>query len=384
MKSTETRAHGRLIDIFDKLFSLFGKDVIKNIIVVFTFSDFSNNFVALDTLKNKDLPFHTIMGNIDQKPYFQFNSMTYFDTNIKKQKYNFEENKKNFEKLVDQVFNTPKVSLESTKEVVRNQEIIEDKIIYIGKELNKISCDLEQSMKLKQETEKLIMEQKTMRGSENVIEKKIVKKNISEYEWVDEPLSSGWYVLFCCTHDKICHRNCKGPKEGLHSSEYGCKKIGTFSRKCDNCDCHYSKHSFHNYVKENKKVTKYREKEIEVENKELKASNEQLQEQRARLSKKIEDGKRKVEELEGKIYDNLNSGLNKLEEIVQKEEDLNKIAAKQYPNNGYCIKILNERIKDERFKKILIGILPKIKSICSNNIEKNRTIEKIKEELNKK
>ena len=130
MKSTETRAHERLIDIFDKLFSLFGKDVIKNIIVVFTFSDFSNNFVALDTLKNKDLPFHTIMGNIDQKPYFQFNSLTYFDTNIKKQKYNFEENKKNFEKLVDQVFNTPKVSLESTKEVVRNQEIIEDKIIY--------------------------------------------------------------------------------------------------------------------------------------------------------------------------------------------------------------------------------------------------------------
>jgi hypothetical protein len=254
MKSTETRAHERLIDIFDKLFSLFGKDVIKNIIVVFTFSDFSNNFVALDTLKNKDLQFHTIMGNIDQKPYFQFNKNAYFDTNIDIQKYNFKQNKKNFEKLVDQVFNTPKVSLESTKEVVRNQEIIEDKIIYIGKELNKISCDLEQSMKLKQETEKLIMEQKTMRGSENVIEKKIVKKNISEYEWVDEPLSSGWYVLFCCTHDKICHRNCKGPKEGLHSSEYGCKKIGTFSRKCDNCDCHYSKHGFHNYVKEYKKL----------------------------------------------------------------------------------------------------------------------------------
>ena len=97
---------------------------------------------------------------------------------------------------------------------------------------------------------------KNYEGSENVIEKKIVKKNISEYEWVDEPLSSGWYVLFCCTHDKICHRNCKGPKEGLHSSEYGCKKIGTFSRKCDNCGCHYSKHKFHDYVKEYKLVTK--------------------------------------------------------------------------------------------------------------------------------
>ena len=378
MKSTETRAHERLIDIFDKLFSLFGKDVIKNIIVVFTFSDFSNNFVVLDTLKNKDLPFHTIMGNIDQKPYFQFNKNAYFDTNIDIQKYNFKQNKKNFEKLVDQVFNTPKVSLESTKEVVRNQEIIEDKIIYIGKELNKISCDLEQSMKLKQETEKLIMEQKTMRGSENVIEKKIVKKNISEYEWVDEPLSSGWYVLFCCDHDKICHYNCKGPKEGFHSSEYGCNKIGTLSRKCDNCGCHYSKHKFHDYVKEYKLVTKQVEQEVDWENPEKKASNEQLEKQRAELSEKIEEGYRKAEKLEGEINDNLNIGLNKLKEIVQKEKDLNKIAARPYPDNGYCKKILNEKIKDERFKKILIGILPEIESICSNNTEKNRTIEKIK------
>ena len=384
MKSTETRAHGRLIDIFDKLFSLFGKDIIKNIIVVFTFSDFSDNFVALETLKNKNLPFHKIMGNIDEKPYFQFNSMTYFDTNIKKQKYNFEENKKNFEKLVDQVFNTPKVSLESTREVGRNQEIIEDKIIEISNDINNISCDLEQSMKLKQETEELIKEQQNMRKSENVIEKRKVMKDKKEYEWVDEPLSSGWYVLFCCTHDKICHRNCKGPKEGLHSSEYGCKKIGTFSRKCDNCDCHYSKHSFHNYVKEKKLVTKQVEVEEDWENPEKKASNEQLEKQRAELSEKIEEGNRKAEKLEGEINDNLNIGLNKLKEIVQKEKDLNKIAARPYPDNGYCKKILNEKIKDERFKKILIGILPEIESICSNNTEKNRTIEKIKKDLNKK
>ena len=88
--------------------------------------------------------------------------------------------------------------------------------------------------------------------------------------------------------------------------------------------------------------------------------------------------------MEGEINDNLNIGLNKLKEIVQKEKDLNKIAARPYPDNGYCKKILNEKIKDERFKKILIGILPEIESICSNNTEKNRTIEKIKNELKEK
>lgn len=50
-----------------KLFSLFVKDVIKNIIVVFTFSDFSDNLVALETLKNPKLPFSKIMENINEK-----------------------------------------------------------------------------------------------------------------------------------------------------------------------------------------------------------------------------------------------------------------------------------------------------------------------------
>ena len=190
------------------------------------------------------------------------------------------------------------------------------------------------------------MEQKTLRKSENVIEKKKVKKNKSGYEWVDEPLSSGWYVLFCCDHDKICHYNCKGPKEGFHSSEYGCNKIGTLSRKFRDCGCHYSEHSFHDYVKEYKLVTKQVEVEEDWVNPVKKASNEQLEKQRAMLSEKIEENNREVEKLDGEINRNLNIGLSKLEEIVQKEKDLNKIAAKQYPDNGYY---KNERIKDERF-----------------------------------
>lgn len=61
------------------------------------------------------------------KNYFKFDKKAYFDfdTNIEDiKKYNFKQNKKNFEKLVQQVFNTPKVSLESTREVVRNRELI--------------------------------------------------------------------------------------------------------------------------------------------------------------------------------------------------------------------------------------------------------------------
>jgi hypothetical protein len=59
--------------------------------------------VALETLKNPKLPFAKIMENINEKPYFQFDKKAYFDfdTNIEDiKKYNFKQNKKNFEKLV--------------------------------------------------------------------------------------------------------------------------------------------------------------------------------------------------------------------------------------------------------------------------------------------
>ena len=85
----------------------------------------------------------------------------------------------------------------------------------------------------------------------------LVKK--TRTKWVSEDykqkLGHGWYCLHCDSCDRECHRDCKDPLEG-NSSEYRCNVIGTLSHSCLNCSCHYSKHSFHDYV--------WRTKEFEV------------------------------------------------------------------------------------------------------------------------
>ena len=88
------------------------------------------------------------------------------------------------------------------------------------------------------------------------------KDTIQEYEIIDEKISceEGWYVLYCNTCKKVCHQKCKGPKEGLYSTNYGCDMISTFGSQCSECKCLDTAHSFNdNYtikkaVKKDKKI----------------------------------------------------------------------------------------------------------------------------------
>ena len=77
-KANQTRAAKRLELIMNKLFSLFGKEIRNNIIIIFTFADNFKNIEGVNTFKNKDVSFYKILGNIDQIPFFVFNSIAYF------------------------------------------------------------------------------------------------------------------------------------------------------------------------------------------------------------------------------------------------------------------------------------------------------------------
>jgi GTPase SAR1 family protein len=73
-KGTETRSHERTKDILDKLFSLFGKEIRNNIIVIFTFSNSSTDaMTVITTLKDISSTFYQIMDDIDKIPHFFFN-----------------------------------------------------------------------------------------------------------------------------------------------------------------------------------------------------------------------------------------------------------------------------------------------------------------------
>jgi hypothetical protein len=58
----------------DKLFSLFGKEIRNNIIVIFTFSNSSTDaMTVITTLKDISSTFYQIMDDIDKIPHFFFN-----------------------------------------------------------------------------------------------------------------------------------------------------------------------------------------------------------------------------------------------------------------------------------------------------------------------
>ena len=138
-KGTETRSHERTKDIFDKLFSLFGKDIRNNIIIIFTFANSSTDaMTAITTLKDKSSPFYQIMGDIEQMPHFFFNNIAYFSDERENYYNAFEQNILSFSKLFNCIRILKRISLESTREVIRDRNQIKGSISNLTDRLNNI------------------------------------------------------------------------------------------------------------------------------------------------------------------------------------------------------------------------------------------------------
>ena len=70
------------------------------------------------TLKDQTSPFAKILGDIENLPYFAFNNKAYFSPDRKKYTETYENNTKNFGKLLQKIFELRRISLESSKEVI--------------------------------------------------------------------------------------------------------------------------------------------------------------------------------------------------------------------------------------------------------------------------
>jgi GTP-binding protein EngB required for normal cell division len=127
-KASETRFHDRMKYILDKLFSLFGEDIKKNIILIFTFADSFNDFPALNALKNENSIFTKILGNIENLSYFAFNNKVYFSDDRETFINKFEKNKQNFEKFFCFINNLKPIPIDETKKVMNLRVKIIDNI----------------------------------------------------------------------------------------------------------------------------------------------------------------------------------------------------------------------------------------------------------------
>jgi len=349
IKCSETRAHDRAKQVLDKLFSLFGEEIKKNIVIVFTFVDDFDDFSAIQTLQDEDSPFIKILGNINDLAHFEFNNKAYTTKNKEGFAKIFNNNSKSYGRLLKHVFSLPSISLESSKKVIKNRFDISNKIINICNELSDVINNITVSLDNRKSLEEFKLRYENQKESPyKQIKVKKTRPKVVEEKYIDY-LSSGWYVLYCTSCRKVCHYSCKGPKEGLHSSEYGCKTIGTLSRKCSNCDCHYSNHSFHNYIERSRNKTIYEEYTDLVDDPKSIANEQEKKKKREELSIIIKEKEDEIRELDEKIHDSLNDSLDKLSIISSKEIELDKIALKKYEiKNGYCKELLKETIQEKK------------------------------------
>ena len=387
-KANQTRATDRLEKIMTKLFSLFGKEIKNNIIIIFTFADNFKNINGVSTLKSKEGIFYKILGNIDQLPYFAFNSIAYFSGDKDEYKKIYENNTKNFGSLLKYIFSLKRISLESTRKVINNRIHIRNNITNLCDKLKDIMIIIDAATKNQM---KLLELQKELAKNAEC------KVGQIPYE-VDEPYEDvidkevncddGWYVLYCKSCNKVCHKKCKGPKEGWHSSEYGCTIITTFGHECTECKCKDENHKFKNCYTIKETVTKIKQVVKYKIDENAQQSEEDKKKTREKINKQIEDGYKELLERNKAIHYSLREGLDCLFQLALKNNELNLLALKQdNVKYGFTKEILNESFKDNKGKEgnklfdIFNNSLDDIEKLCKDNDTKENTVNKIQKSL---
>ena len=291
LKATETRAHDRFKYIMKKIFSMFGEDVKYNFIFIFNFIYSSKDIPIINVLKNQNLLFFKIFGDISNLPKFYFNNKANFDSNRYFYDNAYENNIKNFENFFNYLSNLKPISLENTKKIISGRNEMRNQLIEIYKNIDLIKK-----------------------------EKKIICKNnknfLNQKSEILEYYNSS-YSLYCNNHDRICHKNCKGSQKCLH---FG------YNRKCLECKCSESNHKYiMNYNdKKEKEFNINILKDINISNEESINSN-------------------------NKIYHILMNFLETSEKLILKNKELNLISLKkedENDKNGYIHDLLNEIIKN--------------------------------------
>ena len=388
-KANQTRATDRLEAIMIKLFSLFGKEIKNNIIIIFTFADNFKNIEGVKTLKNKDGIFYKILGNIDDLPFFAFNSIAYFSGDKDQYEKIYENNTKNFGSLLKYIFSLKRISLESTKKVINNRVHIRNNITNLCDKLKDIMVIIDAATKNQM---RLLELQKQLEKNAECKVGQIPYEVDEPYEEViDKEVNcdDGWYVLYCKNCNKVCHKKCKGPNEGWHSSEYGCTMITTFGHECTECKCEDKNHKFKNCYTVKETVTKTKQVVKYKIDENAQQTEEQKRETREKINKQIEEGNKEALERNKVIHSSLREGLDCLFQLALKNNELNLLALKKdNVKYGFTKEILNESFKvkakgkeQNKLFDIFNKSLDNIEKLCENNDSKEDTVNNIQNML---
>ena len=121
-KVNETRSHSRTKSILNKSFSLFGKDLKNNIIIIFTLIPYINNILALTTLKDESSPFYDILDYLDNWNYFASENEAYFSNDKNHYEASFENNTLNFVGSLNFIFTLKSISLKAWRKLIDDRK----------------------------------------------------------------------------------------------------------------------------------------------------------------------------------------------------------------------------------------------------------------------
>ena len=325
-KAAETRATDRLEMVLNKLFSLFGKEIKNNIVIIFTFCDNFNNIEVVKVLKNKDGPFYKILGDIDKLPWFGFNNSAYFTSDRKTVEAIYENNTKNFGSLLKYIFSLKRISLESSKKVINDRLHIKNNITNLCDQLNNIMVVIDAASKNQTKLIELQNDLQKYQESKVVPTPYTVQESYTDVVDREIRCDSGWYVLFCNSCNRVCHKKCKGSNEGWHKSEYGCSMISTFRAICSECNCKDEKHRFRESYTIKEEVTRYRPAIRYRIDENAVQTEEQKKKNREDLNKQIETGYKELPEINKNIHNSLRKGIDCLFQLALKNNELNLLA----------------------------------------------------------
>lgn len=208
--------------------SLFGKDIAENFIPMLTFCD-ANEPQIIDSLIAKDSIFNPILNAIKQYDpwYLKFNNSAIFTSSISQfNKMFWDLGIASFVVFIEKLKNLPQKSLESSKNVLRARQSIEEDIIDFKSKLDEglsIMQEIESTRTLIEKNAKKIKDSKNFTYTVKV----------TKFKKID--LKPGIHTTNCMTCNRTCHKNCSYADD---SQKKKCCAIDKKTGKCKRCDNH--------------------------------------------------------------------------------------------------------------------------------------------------
>ena len=295
--------------VFDRILAMFGKDIKKNVLVLFTFADGQ---------KPQALSAMLAAGILeDESNFFKFNNSALFVANsAEDDKENFDRmfwrmGIKSFEKFFLELANMEPKSLVLTKQVLNERAQLEVRLSGLRE---KINLGVNKLSELQQLTRVCNQHAADINANKNF------KFTVKQAKRVQVKLDTGTYTTNCLICNYTCHFPCGIPRNEKKS---GCNAMSFFGscRECPN-KCHWSEHVNDAYRYDTQYET------VEKEYDEIKERFDIAVEGQSKVEaiiKQVEQDFNKTNSIVLNFVAEMQRGLKKLSEIALKKDPLQQV-----------------------------------------------------------